>query len=522
MPQNMNWTFLIVILVVTSSTVQIHTLKSHSSQNSSVTVRKIREPKNLAALTKWELQTIKQLQKINKLIRNLKSENGGCSKGVNTRKYCQLHWLPDTLLRLSVRIDSKNNEIQLQTEGEKEIHEKHLMINKLIENMVSVTDCSKDKEEKKKEEERKKDLSKSSKSPDKKKKGGEAKAKGEAQAKDDKKKAKEKTTEIEEKKKESKEAGVLEGQTDAEDKVTPPDVLKETPGSGSGAGDLDGKEGTGAGETEGEASSEKPVTETGTGEEEKETGDGDPAGETGDEDTEETEDVKEEEKTSGCDYSNFGESHTMLLPPSGCQIRKTGLDEGDKEEILRLHNTLRAKVARGEETEGNPGPQPPASNMRELVWNDQLAEVAEAWAKQCKQGHDQTADRKICSGKYFVGQNLHFYYGPSPVVDWENAVNAWYKEVADLPNEIAGSYRSLLPIKIGHYTQVVWADTAEIGCGIVHYEIEYSGRFFPEAKLYACNYGQAGNVVTFPIYQQGPAASQCPDGVSENYPDLCA
>ncbi|XP_064114200.1 uncharacterized protein LOC135220714 [Macrobrachium nipponense] len=491
----MNWTFLIVTLVVTS-TAYTHTLKSHYGQNSSATVRKTRQPINLAALTKWELQTIKQLQKINKLIRNLKSENG-CSKGVNTPQYCQLHWLPDTLLRLSARIDNKNNEVQLQTEGEKEIHEKHLMINTLIENMVSVTGCSKDKEEKKKDEERKKALGKASKSQDKKGKGGEAKAE------DDKKKAKEKTTETEEKKKESKEAGVPEGQIEAEDKVTPPEVSKETP-----PGSSDGKEETSAGETEGE--------------EEKETGEGDPAEETGDEDTEETEDVEEEEKTSGCDYSQFGPLHTMLKPRSSCEIHKTGLDEGDKEEILRLHNNLRAKVARGEETEGNPGPQPPAANMRELVWNDQLAEVAEAWAKQCKQGHDQVGERKICSRNYFVGQNLHFYYGPSPVVDWENAVNEWYNEVADLPNEIAASYRSLLPIKIGHYTQVVWADTTEIGCGIVHYQIEYSGRFFPEAKLYACNYGQAGNVVTFPIYQQGPAASQCPNGVSENYPDLCA
>jgi hypothetical protein len=35
--------------------------------------------------------------------------------------------------------------------------------------------------------------------------------------------------------------------------------------------------------------------------------------------------------------------------------------------ILSVHNDYRRKVAQGLETQGSPGPQPPASNMRELV-----------------------------------------------------------------------------------------------------------------------------------------------------------
>ncbi|XP_068232458.1 uncharacterized protein [Palaemon carinicauda] len=526
----MQLTFLVVVLVVTPSTTQLSTDKHGQNRTMKGPSTRNRELKNThSSITKWDFLMAKQIKTINKLIKTLKSKSGGCTKVVNIPKYCKLHWVPDTLLRLAVRLDSKKNEVQFKTESEKEIHDKHLMINNLIENMVTVADCPKEKESKKKEEQLKKGSKTSKKSEDDKGKEGKVKVK------DDVKKEKEEKTETEEKKKESKEVGVTAGQTGtgAEDKIPSPD------GSADGSPELSGDgspelSGDGSPELSGDGSPEPdsetsdggtdkdPTAEPGSGD--SESGDKDPSATSSEDGTEAKEDDEEEEEEdkSDCDYSNFGESHTMLLPPNDCKIHETGLEEGDKEEILRLHNTLRAKVARGEETDGNPGPQPPAANMRELVWNDQLAEVAEAWAKQCKQDHDQIGARKICSRPYFVGQNLHFYYGSSPVVDWETAVNDWYIEVADMPNEIAAAFRPLTPVKIGHYTQVVWADTNEIGCGIVHYEAEINGRFFPESKLYACNYGPSGNIKSLPLYAQGPAASECPDGVSKNYPDLCA
>ena len=43
------------------------------------------------------------------------------------------------------------------------------------------------------------------------------------------------------------------------------------------------------------------------------------------------------------------------------------ISKEDQETIVNKHNELRRKVAKGEETRGEPGPQPSASNMRELV-----------------------------------------------------------------------------------------------------------------------------------------------------------
>lgn len=225
---------------------------------------------------------------------------------------------------------------------------------------------------------------------------------------------------------------------------------------------------------------------------------------------------------SECEYAELSPEHTALKGESECEVHVTGLSPQDRKHVLKLHNELRAKVARGEETRGSPGPQPPAANMKEMVWNEELAYVAQAWASQCPRGHDQARNRRICSRDYQVGQNIYYYWGFNEEPDWKQAVNQWYDEVADMPKEFASSFQLLKTKKIGHYTQVVWADTSEIGCGVVHYETEKNGKYYPESKTYVCNYGRAGNVRERPIYKQGPAASVCPKGVSQNYTDLCA
>nr|XP_053638661.1 venom allergen 5-like [Cherax quadricarinatus]XP_053638662.1 venom allergen 5-like [Cherax quadricarinatus]XP_053638663.1 venom allergen 5-like [Cherax quadricarinatus]XP_053638664.1 venom allergen 5-like [Cherax quadricarinatus]XP_053638665.1 venom allergen 5-like [Cherax quadricarinatus]XP_053638667.1 venom allergen 5-like [Cherax quadricarinatus] len=232
--------------------------------------------------------------------------------------------------------------------------------------------------------------------------------------------------------------------------------------------------------------------------------------------------VKPTEPSSECDYSQLSLTHTMLKPQEPtCEIYNSEVTEKEKEQILNLHNTLRAQVATGQEKRGAPGPQPPAANMREIVWNDELAQVAQAWASQCPQGHDSARDRRMCTRDYHVGQNIHYYWGFDEGPDWKRAVYEWYDEVADMPSSFVASFQLLKKKKIGHYTQVVWADTSEVGCGIVHYEVELQGKLYPESKIYVCNYGQAGNVKERPIYAEGAAGSQCPGAASSTYPDLC-
>ena len=49
------------------------------------------------------------------------------------------------------------------------------------------------------------------------------------------------------------------------------------------------------------------------------------------------------------------------------KVSVRGLEAGEKILALEVHNKLRAKLANGLELRGNPGPQPSASNMMQLV-----------------------------------------------------------------------------------------------------------------------------------------------------------
>lgn len=49
------------------------------------------------------------------------------------------------------------------------------------------------------------------------------------------------------------------------------------------------------------------------------------------------------------------------------QVFPLNISSTDKAAIVNYHNTLRRQVAKGQELRGTPGPQPTASNMREIV-----------------------------------------------------------------------------------------------------------------------------------------------------------
>ncbi len=62
-----------------------------------------------------------------------------------------------------------------------------------------------------------------------------------------------------------------------------------------------------------------------------------------------------------------------MSPTCGTPLGR-GLTASEKAEVVNLHNKLRAKVANGQETRGQTGPQPPAADMLELVWDDEVRE----------------------------------------------------------------------------------------------------------------------------------------------------
>ena len=69
---------------------------------------------------------------------------------------------------------------------------------------------------------------------------------------------------------------------------------------------------------------------------------------------------------------------------------------------------------------------------------------------------------KHSSNKYLgnsLGENLYWGYGSSGI--GINSVDAWYEEVIDYDFSNPG-YKS----GIGHFTQLVWKDSQQLGCGV--------------------------------------------------------
>ena len=145
------------------------------------------------------------------------------------------------------------------------------------------------------------------------------------------------------------------------------------------------------------------------------------------------------------------------------------LDATGKQAILDKHNELRRKVAKGEEAG-----QPAAANMKQMVWNDELEAIAQRWADQCEFGHDSVRTKLDGTS---VGQNA--YIGYSSAAAAEATVQAgmggpaqnWYDEVTNPGFSSANISPFVFDYGAGHYTQVVWAESEELGCAVVYFKV---------------------------------------------------
>ncbi|KYN39541.1 Venom allergen 3 [Trachymyrmex septentrionalis] len=187
-------------------------------------------------------------------------------------------------------------------------------------------------------------------------------------------------------------------------------------------------------------------------------------------------------------------TYTSSKPSATCkQVNKVGVTDEDIDTILTVHNKLRQKVASGKEYRGNPGPQPKAVSMPKLSWNKELANIGQRWANQCIYNHDACRD----IDKFQVGQNIaQSYSSKENNSTIQNFIeDVWYDEVKNFDaNKVDQPFE--MQVETGHYTQIVWATTTEIGCGFIKYKDTAWHR-----SCMVCNYGPAGNIKNERMYE---------------------
>ncbi len=137
--------------------------------------------------------------------------------------------------------------------------------------------------------------------------------------------------------------------------------------------------------------------------------------------------------------------------------------------ITQAHNDVRASVGVGP-----------------LVWDADLAAIAQAWAESCVDNQSPAGlidhnDGRSDNYPGYVGENI---YGSTGTANPVNAVNAWASEGADYDYDT----NTCAPGAVcGHYTQVVWAASERLGCGLAYCE----GLTYGNSLV--CNYSPGGN-----------------------------
>ena len=105
--------------------------------------------------------------------------------------------------------------------------------------------------------------------------------------------------------------------------------------------------------------------------------------------------------------------------------------------------------------------------MNKLSWDPELARNAQRWADQCPDNPPHDPNRKTTKFPMQPGQNKADSWSSVNDFDWQlsKKIQGWYDEVKDFPsdNVKAFSMNGATGV-IGHYTQVVWAETQKEQC----------------------------------------------------------
>ncbi|MDQ7016291.1 MAG: CAP domain-containing protein [Gammaproteobacteria bacterium] len=153
----------------------------------------------------------------------------------------------------------------------------------------------------------------------------------------------------------------------------------------------------------------------------------------------------------------------------------TATQPPNAEQMVNAHNRWRAQV-----------------NVPPLTWSNQLQQQAQTWANrlkernQCQMQHSP-ADGKTGENLFWASPVTHTYSNrPTQLTlqetDSNKVVDAWGSEVKDYDYS---SNRCIAGEQCGHYTQMVWKSSTEVGCAKAICD--------DLSQVWVCNYAPAGN-----------------------------
>ncbi|ADO68458.1 uncharacterized protein STAUR_0654 [Stigmatella aurantiaca DW4/3-1] len=176
----------------------------------------------------------------------------------------------------------------------------------------------------------------------------------------------------------------------------------------------------------------------------------------------------------GCDSGDDSGTPDGGISPDGGTSPDGGAPDGTSEfarDMLTEHNRVRALA--------NPTPSPA---LPVLTWSEAAASTAQTWANGCRFAHNPNRGN--------LGENIA---AATPGgLNTLGVVRNWAAEASDFDY----ARNTCNPGKAcGHYTQIVWRNTTQVGCALKECTENSPFSGFTRWNFWVCNYSPPGNFV---------------------------